>query len=354
MGFFSSLLAAGEFPPLRGGEYITKLMLLVGDIGGTKTDLAIYSRKSDANSPLARKQFHSADYVSLQAIVTEFLTEMKLPVNHAIFDVAGPVIKKSVATTNLPWLMDEDSLASDLNLKSVHLMNDLEAVARAIPVLRDSDIVTLNIGEPVPKAAIGVVAPGTGLGESFLVWDGSRYVPQSSEGGHASFAPTETRQIRLLEHMLARADHVSVERVCSGIGIPYIYEYLREVEHVYEAPEIARRIASAEDRTKVIINSAVDPHNESPLCRATIEMFVAILAGEAGNLALKVLAAGGIYLAGGIVVHTLSALREPAFMRAFTNKGRLSELLKRIPVHAITTNAALLGAATYGLENLTD
>ncbi len=317
-------------------------MLLVGDIGGTKTDLAIYSRKSDANSPLARKQFHSADYVSLQAIVTEFLADVKLPVNQAIFDVAGPVIKKSVATTNLPWVMDEDSLASNLNLKSVHLMNDLEAVARAIPVLRDSDIVTLNIGEPVP------------LGESFLVWDGSRYVPQSSEGGHASFAPAETRQIRLLEHMLARADHVSVERVCSGIGIPNIYEYLRGVEHVYETPEIARRIASAEDRTKVIINSAVDPHNESPLCRATIEMFVAILAGEAGNLALKVLAAGGIYLAGGIVVHTLSALDEPQFMRAFTNKGRLSELLKRIPVHAITTNAALLGAATYGLENLTD
>ncbi len=329
-------------------------MLLVGDIGGTKTDLAIYSRKSDANSPLARKQFHSADYVSLQAIVTEFLADVKLPVNQAIFDVAGPVIKKSVATTNLPWVMDEDSLASNLNLKSVHLMNDLEAVARAIPVLRDSDIVTLNIGEPVPKAAIGVVAPGTGLGESFLVWDGSRYVPQISEGGHTSFAPTETRQIRLLEHMLARADHVSVERVCSGIGIPNIYEYLRDLEHVYETPEIARRIASAEDRTKVIINSAVDPHNESPLCRATIEMFVAILAGEAGNLALKVLAAGGIYLAGGIVVHTLSALDEPAFMRAFTNKGRLSELLKRIPVHAITTNAALLGAATYGLENLTD
>src|SRR5438034_288661 len=160
-------------------------MLLVGDIGGTKTDLAIYSRKSDANSPLTRKQFNSADYVSLQAMVTEFLADVKLPVNHAIF------------------------------------------------------------------------------------------------------APTETRQIRLLEHMLARADHVSVERVCSGIGIPYIYEYLREVEHVYEAPEIARRIASAEDRTKVIINSAVDPHNESPLCRATIEMFVSTLPGEAGNRALQ-------------------------------------------------------------------
>ena len=167
-------------------------MILVGDIGGTKTDLAIYSSESDANSPLARKQFHSADYSSLQAIVTEFLADVKMPVNHATFDVAGPVIKKTAVATNLPWVMDDDSLATDLHLKSVHLMNDLEAVARAIPILRESDVVTLNIGEPVPKTAIGVIAPGAGLGESVLVWDGSRYVPQNSEGGHSDFAPTDT------------------------------------------------------------------------------------------------------------------------------------------------------------------
>src|SRR2546428_456839 len=152
-------------------------MLLVGDIGGTKTELAIYASDSDPNSPVARKQFHSADYVSLQAIVTEFLADVREPVNHATFDVAGPVIDKAVVTTNLPWVMDEDSLATDLNLKSVRLMNDLEAVARAIPILRETDVVTLNIGEPVLKTTIGVVAPGTGLGESFLTWDGSHYVP---------------------------------------------------------------------------------------------------------------------------------------------------------------------------------
>src|SRR2546426_10069373 len=168
-------------------------MLLVGDVGGTKTDLAIYSSESEANSPLARKQFHSADYISLQAIVTEFLAAVKLPVNQAIFDVAGPVINKSAVTTNLPWVMDEDSLASNLNLKSVHLMNDLEAVARAIPVVRDSDIVTLNVGESVSKAAIAVIAPGTGLGESFLVWDGSQYAPQFF------FNDTATSEIYTLE-----------------------------------------------------------------------------------------------------------------------------------------------------------
>src|SRR5438093_10417956 len=241
-------------------------MLLVGDIGGTKTDLAIYASGSNPNSPVARKQFHSADYASLQAMVTEFLGDVKMPVNRATFDVAGPVIDRRVVTTNLPWIMDEDSLATDLNLKSVHLMNDLEAVARAIPILRESDVVTLNIGKSVPQTAIGVVAPGTGLGESFLIWDGSYYVPRSSEGGHADFAPTERGQIRLLEYLLNRFGHVSVERVCSGIGIPNIYEYLRDVEHLPETPEVARLIALTKDPTKVIIDAAVHPHTESPLC----------------------------------------------------------------------------------------
>jgi glucokinase len=329
-------------------------MLLVGDIGGTKTDLAIYSSESGLAAPLARRQFRSADYSSLQGIVTEFLADVKLNVNHATFDVAGPVIGKSVAATNLPWVMNEDLLAADLNLKSVHLMNDLEAVARAIPILSKSDVVMLNAGEPVPRSTIAVVAPGTGLGESFLVWNGSRYEPQSSEGGHADFAPTDQRQIRLLEYLLTRFDHVSAERVCSGIGIPNIYEYLRDVEHIPESQGVTHDIAVAEDRTKVIVDTAVHRRGESPLCRAAIETFISILASEAGNLALKVLATGGIYLAGGIAVHSLSILQEPAFMRAFTNKGRFSELMKHIPVHVITTNAALIGAASYALENLTD
>jgi Glucokinase len=145
-------------------------MFLVGDIGGTKSDLAIYSNESGLGSPIARRQFHSSDYASLQAIVKEFLAEVNISVRHATFDVAGPVIGKSVVVTNLPWIMNEDLLAADLNLKSVHLMNDLEAVARSIPILGKDDIVTLNAGEPVPESAIGVIAPGTGLGESFLIW----------------------------------------------------------------------------------------------------------------------------------------------------------------------------------------
>ena len=327
-------------------------MLIAGDIGGTKTDLAIYSSESGPHAPLAETEVHSADYPSLQAMVTEFLGQVKMSVDVASFDVAGPVIDGHVKTTNLPWVMDESSLARDLNLKTVHLMNDLEAVARAVPVLRALDLMTLNEGTPVLNGPIAIIAPGTGLGESFLTWDVSQYLAHSSEGGHSDFAPTDERQIRLLEYLLRRFDHVGVERVCSGIGVPNIYEYLRDEEKIPERPEVAQLIASAKDHTKAIVEAAEDPHHPSELCRATIEMLVSILASEAGNLALKVFATGGIYLAGGVALHLLGALQEPRFMQTFTKKGRFRDLMERIPVHVITTRAALVGAATYGLERL--
>jgi len=326
-------------------------MLLAGDIGGTKTDLAIFSVERGPHSPITQTQVHSADYPSLEALVKEFLEKAKAPVERACFDVAGPVIDGRVKITNLPWVIDEASLARDLNFKFVHLMNDLEAVARAVPILRASDVSTLNVGQPVPKGAIAVVAPGTGLGESFLTWDGSKYISHSSEGGHADFAPANERQIGLLKYMFKRFDHVSVERVCSGIGIPYIYEYLRDIEQIPEKPEIAQLIASATDHTAVITNSAFDEHNPSELCRATVDTFVSILASEAANMALKVMATGGVYLAGGIPLHIPRAAEELRFMETFKRKGRFTQLMEHIPVHVILNRAALVGSAAYGLES---
>ena len=170
-------------------------MLIAGDIGGTKTDLAIYSAESGPRAPLAQTEVPSADYASLQAIVAEFLAKVDISVDVASFAVAGPVIAGRVKTTNLPWVMDEGTLARELNLRAAHLMNDLEAVARSVPVLQAADLVTLNEGEPVAKGAIAVIAPGTGLGESFLTWNGSQYVAHGSEGGHSDFAPNDERQI---------------------------------------------------------------------------------------------------------------------------------------------------------------
>jgi glucokinase len=315
-------------------------MLVAGDIGGTKTELAIFSSEAGPLSPLAKARVHSADYPSLQAIVKEFLAKTKKPVDRACFAVAGPTI-------------EDISLARELNLniQSVQLINDLEAIARAVPILRPSDVQTINAGEPVARGAIAVIAPGTGLGESFLTWDGTRYVAHSSEGGHCDFAPTDKRQIRLLEHMLKLFDHVSFEHVCSGIGIPHLYRYLRDVEHIAEKPDVAKLVDAAGDPSVVIVNRGLDPTNPSQLCAATIDLFVSILAGEAGNLAAKVLATGGVYLAGGVAIHTLRAIKEPAFMRHFTRKGRFAELMGRIPIHVVVSPAGLAGAAACGLEN---
>ncbi|HXW89509.1 MAG TPA: glucokinase [Terriglobales bacterium] len=329
-------------------------MLIAGDIGGTKTDLAIYAIETGPHAPLAETEVHSADYPNLQAAVTEFLEQTKISVDVACFDVAGPVIDGHVKTTNLPWVMDELTLARDLNLKAVHLLNDLEAVALSVPALRPQDILTINKGQPVENSPIAIIAPGTGLGESFLTWNGSRYVAHGSEGGHSDFAPTDERQIRLLQYLLPRFGHVGVERVCSGIGVLNIYECLRDKEGILEQPEVARLIASAKDHTKVIVNAALNPANPSKLCRATVDMLVSILASEAGNLGLKVLATGGLYIAGGVALHLVSLLQEPQFMETFTRKGRFKDLMERMPIHIITTRAALLGAATFGLQSLSN
>ena len=327
-------------------------MLIAGDIGGTKTDLAIYSPDSGPYTPLVEGEVHSADYPSLEAMVREFLASANMSVDVASFDVAGPVINGEVKTTNLPWVMDEKSLAKDLNLKAAHLMNDLEAVARAVPALRSEDVLTINKGEAVTHGPIAVIAPGTGLGESFLTWNGSEYVAHGSEGGHSDFAPTDERQIRLLQYLLPRFGHVGFERVCSGIGVPNVYEFLRDVEKVPERPEVAMVIAAAKDHTKAIVQAAFDADRPSELCRATVEMLASILAAETGNLALKVLATGGVYIAGGIALHILPLLQEPQFIEGLTRKGRFKDLMARIPVNVITTRAALLGAATFGLQSL--
>ena len=331
-------------------------MLIAGDTGGTKTELAIFSNEGGPHSPLAQVKVHSADYPSLEVIVKEFLAKVDKPVDRACFAVPGPVIGGRVKTTNLPWTIEDKSLAQELNLnlKSVHLINDLEAIARAVPILRPSDVITINSGEAVPRGAIAVIAPGTGLGESFLTWDGSRYLAHSSEGGHADFAPTDQRQIGLLEYLFKKFDHVSFEHVCSGIGIPLIYGYLRDVERIPERTEVAQLMAAAGDPSFVIINHALGPSDVSQLCAETVDLFVSILASEAGNLAVKVLATGGVYVAGGVVVHTLAALQRPGFMESFKRKGRFAELMSRIPIHAVVSQAALAGAAAYGLETGTE
>jgi glucokinase len=329
-------------------------MLLAGDVGGTKTRLAAITAERGPRDPVIAATYVSADFPSLDAVIRRFIQDTGVSIERACVGAAGPVIDNRVTTTNLPWLLDGDAMASHLGLESFRLINDLEAVSNGVLELLPEDVHTLNAGEPMPGGAIGVIAPGTGLGEGYLCWDGNAYRPHPSEGGHTDFGPIGELQIGLLRYLTERQGHISYERVCSGLAIPSIYAYLRDSGYAPEHPDLAREVAAARDATPVIARWALEVAEPSALCLATLRTFVAILGAEAGNLALKVLATGGVYIGGGIPPRLLPLLQEEAFLHAFRDKGRLRDLLSRIPLHVITyPDVALLGAAHVGLEAAT-
>jgi glucokinase len=333
------------------GPQKDRAMLLAGDIGGTKTRLAIYSPASGPRTPVVEEVFPSARYPNLEGVVREFLAKVRHSVDRACFDVAGPVVDGRATVTNLPWVVDERTLRQELGLSTVRVLNDLVATARAVPLLGSGDVVTLNAGTPAERGAIAVIAPGTGLGEAYLTWNGTRYRPHPSEGGHADFAPTTQEQLRLSEYLQSRLEHVSYERVCSGIGLPHLYAFLKDTGSAPEPSWLRDELATAPDPAPVIVEAALSRERPCELCARALHAFVSILGAEAGNMALKVLATGGVYLAGGIPPRIVPALRDGDFMQAFTRKGRMSALLARMPVHVIVTpDVALLGAASEGLE----
>jgi glucokinase len=255
--------------------------------------------------------------------------------------------------TNLPWVVEQANLQSALGTTSVFLLNDLAAIANAIPILEPADLYTLNEGEPIPGGTIAVIAPGTGLGEAFLAWDGSRYRSYPSEGGHADFAPVNDLQIGLLRYVRERFGRASYERIASGQGIPNIYAFLRESGYAEEPEWLAEKLAQAEDLTPIISSAAFDEERPCVLCQGTMEVFASILGAEAGNLALKTLATGGVYLGGGIPPRVLPLLEHGGFLGAFRGKGRMADLTTRIPVYVIlNAKAALMGSARYGLDEL--
>jgi glucokinase len=251
--------------------------------------------------------------------------------------------------TNLSWFVDASSLSQVLNGAPVYLLNDLSAVAHAIPFLQADDLETINPGEAAPGGAKAVIAPGTGLGEGFLVWDGTRYQAAPSEGGHADFAPNTPLQDELLRYLRQRYGHVSCERVCSGMGLPDLYAFFKDSGRLSEPEWLQHQLSEAKDRTPVIVRSAVEEGVE--ISKATLELFVSILGSEAGNMALKVLATGGVYLAGGIPPRIIPHLKTGVFMEAFTHKGRFTEFLANVPIYVVLNpKVALMGAACHGLE----
>jgi glucokinase len=326
-------------------------MILAGDIGGTKTVLGLFDTAHGVGQPLRQGTFPSQEYDALETIVASFLAQGAETPVVASFAVAGPVRRGRAKITNLPWVIEAEAISRQAGIPQVHLMNDLQSMAAAVPFLEAEDKVTLRAGIPDPTGAIAVIAPGTGLGEAYLVWDGQRYQAHPSEGGHASFAPCTQDEIDLLAYLIPRFGHLSFERVCSGSGIPNLYEYLLQSGRYAEPGWLKAALAQAQDRTPVIVNAALD--RQADICAAALDLFVRILGNKAGNLALSVLSTGGIYLGGGIPPRILPRLQEPDFVAAISHKGRLKPVLDKMPVYVILdSEAPLHGAAYNALEAL--
>jgi glucokinase len=325
-------------------------MLLAGDVGGTKTSLGIYSEDCGPLKPTFESTFRSSQYATFEELLAEFLSKVSIKIERASFGVAGPVLGGCARITNLPWVIEEGRLRDAIRADSVVIINDLEAVAYGVTLLKDSDLHALNKGVPELNGVRAVIAPGTGLGEAFLVWDGERYRAFPSEGGHADFGPNSDLEIDLLRYLQKIYGHVSLERICSGQGLPNVYAFLKEIGYAKELNWVSEKLQSADDQTPVIVNAALEDERRCELCRKTLSIFISTLGAEAGNLALKVMATGGVYLGGGIPPRILSVLDKGGFMKSFSNKGRFSGLVSKIPVQVICNpKTALIGAAIHGL-----
>ena len=332
-------------------------MILAGDVGGTKVHLALYEFEGGRLRQVREERFPAHQFASLDAVVEKFLSEDAADAKPAVpgqrdqivaacFGCPGPVREGRLKLTNLPWVLDQHELAQSLGIEHIFLINDLEANGYGIPELAPESILTLHEGDAAAIGHCGLIAAGTGLGEALLIWDGKGHRPIASEGGHCDFAARNDREIALLEYLQQKLKgRVSWERVVSGIGIQNVYSFLRDVVKIDE-PQWLRDRMAAEDPNAVIGRCAED--GSSSLCFETMQLFASAYGAEAGNIALKVLALGGVYLGGGIAPKMLKTLKSGGFMQAFLDKGRLSPLLQTIPVRVILDETcALLGAAAY-------
>ena len=318
-------------------------MILAGDIGGTNARLALFNLNEGQFRLVSASIFASREYAGLDEIVTKFVNAFEVHPDFACFGIAGPVRDGRVETSNLPWIVESNRLAAGLKIKQALLINDVEANAWGVPALSPEEVVTLNRVKENPIGNQAIISAGTGLGEAGMYWDGTKHHVFACEGGHADFAPRNELEIELFRYLSIRFGHVSWERIVSGPGLVNIFRFLRDTGRGTEPNWLTEEMLSV-DPAAAISNAAIE--GKCGLCEHALDLFVSVYAAEAGNLALKVMATGGIYIGGGIAPKVLPKMSGPLFMQAFIGKGRMQGLLESIPVHVITNDKiALLGAA---------
>lgn len=324
---------------------MSRELVLAGDIGGTKTSLALFSVHGEKLRGESTRTFPSKQYSGLAPILKEFLAGANYAIEAACFGIAGPVVDGRVRTTNLPWIIDASALRRSLKLDSVNLLNDLEAAAYGIFTLEEEEFFTLNEGQVRAGGSKALIAAGTGLGQAVLYDDGRRFRPLATEAGHADFAPRDDLEIALLRHLIGRFGHVSYERVLSGPGLFNIYRFLKEAQGLAEPEALRERLSIAEDASAVISKAALA--DEFEICVKALHLFVSMYGAEAGNLALRAKSLRGLYVGGGIAPKILHKLKDGTFMRAFFDKGRYRDLLAAIPVQVMLNEQAALRGAAY-------
>jgi len=320
-------------------------MVLGGDIGGTKTALGLCEQHRGSLRLVVVESYPSRQYQSLEEILDQFRRSHRQRIDIACFGVAGPVRNGRVETTNLAWVVDATALSKRLGVRTVGLLNDLEASAWGIDALQPEDFALLKDGTGDPNSNAVVISAGTGLGEAGLYWDGKARRPIPSEGGHCDFAPRNAVQVQLLHYLSAEFGHVSTERVLSGPGLYNLYRFLRDTGKEEEPTWLGEEIRHG-DPAATISRLALEA--KSPLCERALSLFVEIYGSEAGNLALKFMATAGVYLAGGIAPKIVSKLKDPIFTEAFLDKGRLRPLMETIPIQVVLNrHLGLMGAARW-------
>ncbi len=323
-------------------------MILAGDIGATRTRLAAFQTEGNRLDCVVQKAYPSQEHSGLRDILVQFIRTEGIPVHSACFGVAGPVRGGQSKISNLPWTIDSKELAAQLKLNSVGLLNDLEAYAYGIDALESKDLVTLSEGSEDADGNRAVISARTGLGVAGLYWDGFRHHPFACEGGHADFAPRNDLQAELLAFLRKKHGHVSCERILSGPGIRNIYDFLRDSHKAEEPASLREQISSARDASALIAQLAQE--SKAALCVQTMDLFVSVLGAETGNCALRYMTTGGIFIGGIIAAKNVEKMKDPAFLQEFLDKGRMSSLLKDMPVKVIVNDdCGLIGSARYTL-----